>query len=78
MSTNDDYRAKYLRTLIDKVQADRYPSTTHMDLIERSIPPSWLPVYLEVLLAKVAEEEHPSTSMLKRIAAAVERVPRSA
>ena len=77
MSTNDDYRARYLRMLIDKVQADHYPSTTHMDLIERAIPPSWLPVYLEVLLAKVADEEHPSTSMLKRIGQLVERVPAS-
>jgi hypothetical protein len=78
MSLNDDYRAKYLRALIEKVQADHYPSTTHMDLIERSIPPSWLPVYLDVLIEKVAGEEHPSTSMLKRIGALVERVPRSA
>lgn len=78
MNANDEYRAKYLRSLIEKVHADRYPSTTHMDLIEQSIPPGWLPVYLEVLLSKVADDEHPSVSMLKRIAAVVDRVPAKA
>jgi hypothetical protein len=75
MSTNSEYRAKYVRTLIEKVQADQYPSTTHMDLIEKMIPDAWLPVYLEVLLQKIEGDQNPSTSMLKRIALVVERVP---
>jgi hypothetical protein len=75
MSTNSEYRAKYARTLIEKVQADHYPSTTHMDLIEATLPDEWLPVYLEVLLEKIAGDRNPSISMLKRIGALVERVP---
>jgi|tagenome__1003787_1003787.scaffolds.fasta_scaffold18021913_2 hypothetical protein len=75
MTMNDEYRAKYLRALIEKVRDDHYPSSTHMDLIEQSLPPSWIPVYLDVLIEKVADDQNPSTSMLKRIAAMVERVP---
>jgi hypothetical protein len=77
MSQNDEYRAKYLRALIEKVRDDHYPSTTHMDLIEQSLPPQWIPAYLDVLLEKVVDDQNPSTSMLKRIAAMVERVPRT-
>jgi hypothetical protein len=75
MSANAEYRAKYARALIDKVRDDRYPSTTHMDLIEQTLPDEWLPVYLEVLLEKIEGDRNPSTSMLKRIGALVERVP---
>jgi hypothetical protein len=75
MNANAEYRAKYARTLIEKVQSDHYPSTTHMDLIEQTLPDEWVPVYLEVLLEKVADDHNPSISMLKRIAALVERVP---
>jgi hypothetical protein len=75
MSTNDEYRAQYVRSLIEKVRDDHYPSTTHMDLIERAIPDGWLPVYLDVLIDKVAADAHPSISMLKRIGALIERIP---
>ena len=75
MNANAEYRAKYARALIEKVQADHYPSTTHMDLIEQTLPDSWLPIYLEVLLAKIRDDHNPSISMLKRISALVERVP---
>jgi hypothetical protein len=75
MNANAEYRAKYARALIEKVQADHYPSTTHMDLIEETLPDAWLPVYLEVLLEKIRDDKNPSISMLKRISALVERVP---
>jgi len=75
MTANAEYRAKYARVLIEKVRDDLYPSTTHMDLIEQTLPDKWLPVYLEVLLEKIEGDRNPSTSMLKRIGALVERVP---
>jgi hypothetical protein len=74
-NVNAEYRAKYLRALIEKVREDRHPSTTHMDLIERSIPPQWIPDYLDVLLEKIEDDKNPSISMLKRIGMLVERVP---
>ena len=72
---NAEYRAKYLSALIEKVREDTHPSTTHMDLIEQSIPPEWLPEYIDVLIEKIEGENYPSTSMLKRIGMLVERVP---
>ena len=74
-NTNDEYRAKYLRSLIERVRDDRYPSTTQMDIIEHVIPNGWLPGYINVLLEKIESDEHPSTSMLKRVGLLLERVP---
>ena len=72
---NVEYRAKYVRIMMERVREDRYPSTTHMDLIERILPAQWIPDYLDILLEKVAEDRQPSISMLKRIGMLVERVP---
>ncbi len=65
-------RAAYLRILMDLVRQDRYPSATHMTMIEQALPPQLLPVYIEVLLDKVAQDSNPSISMLRRIAGLVE------
>jgi hypothetical protein len=76
-NTNAEYRAKYLRLLMERVRADRHPSTTHMDLIEQALPPQWIPDYLDILLEKIADDGQPSISMLKRIGMLVERVPQT-
>jgi hypothetical protein len=76
-NTNAEYRAKYLRVLMERVREDRHPSTTHMDLIERALPPQWIPDYLDILLEKIEDDGHPSISMLKRIGMLLERVPQS-
>ena len=74
-NNNAEYRAKYLRIMMERVREDRHPSTTHMDLIEQALPAQWIPDYLDILLEKVAEDGQPSISMLKRIGMLVERVP---
>jgi hypothetical protein len=73
---NAEYRAKYLRALIEHVRDDVYPSTTQMNIIEQTLPREWIPAYLDVLIEKIAKDRHPSPTMLRRIAALVENVPR--
>ena len=75
-SPNVEYRAKYLRTLLEHVRRDTYPSTTQMNIIEASLPAQWIPEYLDILLEKIADDLYPSNPMLRRIAALVEQVPR--
>jgi len=69
-------RAQFLMLLLDKVRQDKYPSTTHLDIIEQSIPPNWIGEYLQVLLEKVAEDTYPSIPMLNRIANLLDQMPR--
>jgi hypothetical protein len=71
-------RAQFLMVLLDKVREDKYPSTTHMDIIEQSIPPNWIGEYLQILLAKIAEDTYPSIPMLNRIANLLDQMPREA
>jgi hypothetical protein len=71
--TQDEAQAWLVRLLLEKVRNDRYPSGTHLMLIEESIPEEMVEDYLEILMEKVAEDNVPSVPMLRRI----QRVGRS-
>jgi hypothetical protein len=64
-----DTRAAVLDLLLDKVNADEYPSETMMDLIEQLMEPDDIPTYAAVLMAKVSGDNFPSISMLRRLVA---------
>ena len=73
--TNAEARAKFLLLLMERIQQERHPSSTHMDMIEQSMPAQWIPDYLEILFEKIEDDPHPSIPMLSRIARLVEQVP---
>jgi hypothetical protein len=73
--TATEARASFLRILMERVRQDRYPSATHMAMIEQALPPQLIPVYVEILLEKVADDHNPSISMLRRIAKLVDAAP---
>jgi hypothetical protein len=54
---------------------DEYPSTTQLDLIEKSIPRELLDEYLGVLVDKVAHDRFPSVPLLRRIQHLIECLP---
>ncbi|TWF77341.1 hypothetical protein FHX44_113249 [Pseudonocardia hierapolitana] len=72
----DEARAWLVGFLLEKVREDAYPSTTHLDLIEQSIPHYMIPEYLEVLMDKVEQDRFPSVPMLRRIRSVSECLPR--
>jgi hypothetical protein len=55
------------RVLLAKLRQDKYPSSTEMDILEQTLPPSLEREYLNVLLEKVLVERRPSITMLRRI-----------
>jgi hypothetical protein len=65
-------RAIFLRTLMERVREDRYPSATQMTMLEQTLPPQLLPELIEILLEKVVEDHNPSIPMLKRISRLVD------
>jgi hypothetical protein len=65
--TQDDARAELVRTLLQKVQADTYPSTTMLDMIEEILTPEELPAYVVFLQDKLRDDTYPSISMLDRL-----------
>jgi len=70
-----DVRAQtaFANILLAHIRRDRYPSVTHMQVLESIIPPSMVREYLDVLLEKVMIDRFPSIPMLKRIARIVQQ-----
>jgi hypothetical protein len=68
-------RAAFANLLMEKVRADRFPSTTQMDILEQVLPAQLVPEYLEILFDKVAQDRWPSPPMLRRIQRVARSVP---
>jgi hypothetical protein len=64
-----DVRRELLDMLMTKVEADRFPSVTMMDLIERLMGPEERPIYVQVLMEKIRQDRHPSIPLMRRVLA---------
>jgi len=64
-----DVRRELLSLLLTKVEEDRYPSATMMDLIEQLMGPDERSVYVRVLLDKIHQDRWPSIPMMRRVLA---------
>ena len=64
---HDDARAELVRSLMEKVIEDRYPSTTMMDTIEELLTPEEVPTYIVALQDKLRDETYPSIPMINRL-----------
>jgi hypothetical protein len=74
MTTNtaearDGVRQELLGMLLDKVEADRFPSATMLDLVEELVGPEEIGLYAEVLMSKIREDTYPSMDLIRRISA---------
>lgn len=67
MADRDDARAALLRTLLEKVSEERYPSTTMLDLIEELLTEEEYPAYVQFLQGRLRDDRFPSIPMLKRL-----------
>jgi hypothetical protein len=74
--TRDQAQGWLVELLMDKVRQDRFPSVTHLNLIEESLPDEMVESYLEVLMDKVAQDPVPSVMMLQRIQSVAASLPR--
>jgi hypothetical protein len=60
-------REQVLDMLLEKVEADRYPSSAMLDDIERILTPWRREDYADVLLEKIRRDKYPSRSMIERV-----------
>ena len=60
-------REQVLDLLLEKVENDRYPSSTMLDDIERILTPWRREDYAEVLMDKVRQDRYASRSMMERL-----------
>jgi hypothetical protein len=60
-------REQVLDMLLEKVEADRYPSSAMLDDIERLLTPWRREDYADVLLEKIRRDKYPSRAMIERL-----------
>ncbi len=65
--TVDDARSSLLQVLLDKVEAEPYPSATMLNFIESLLKPDDVADYVEQLVDRVRADTYPSIDMLRRI-----------
>jgi hypothetical protein len=73
--TRSQAQGMIAQVLLDKIENDRYPSITQMDLVEQLLPPDQLDDYLALLMDKAAQDTVPSIPMLQRILRVAESLP---
>jgi hypothetical protein len=65
---NTSVHDRFYELLLGAVQADRYPSTMMLDILERDLRGPERQVFAEVLMEKVEADRFPSIPMIERIA----------
>jgi hypothetical protein len=60
-------REQVLDLLLEKVEADRYPSSSMLDDIERILTPWRREDYADVLMEKIRRDKYPSRAMIERV-----------
>jgi hypothetical protein len=60
-------REQVLDVLLEKIEENRYPSSTMMDDVERLLTPWRRQDYARVLLEKIQQDAYPSRSMIDRL-----------
>jgi hypothetical protein len=73
--TRSEAQAMIAQVLLDKIENDRYPSITQMDMVEQLLSPDQLDDYLAVLMDKAAQDTVPSIPMLQRMLRIAESLP---
>lgn len=63
----DGTREQLLELLLSKVDSDKYPSSTMLDLVEQLLTPDDERAYAEVLMSKISDETYPSMSLVRRL-----------
>jgi hypothetical protein len=64
-----DVRGELVNLLVQKIDSDRNPSITMMNLVEELLAPDDVPAYAVVLMDKVKSDRYPSLSMIRRLMA---------
>lgn len=64
-----DVRSEIVHLLLRKIEADRFPSTTMMNMVEELVTPQEKAVYARMLMEKIAADTYPSVPLMKRLMA---------
>jgi hypothetical protein len=63
----EDARKRLLKSLMDRVRNDRFPSSTMLDTIEELLHEDEVSEYTDILLGHIEDDTYPSTPMIARL-----------
>lgn len=63
----EDARAQLVRTLLEKINEDTYPSTTMLDFVEELLHEEEVPDYVAFLQQRIADDKYPSIPLIDRL-----------
>lgn len=63
----EEVRAELVKTLLEKINGDTYPSTTMLDLLEELLTDDELPEYVMFLQQRLAADRYPSIPLMDRL-----------
>jgi len=72
--SREEAQTAFSRLLLDRVRQDTYPSRTHIEILEQTLPPWLYREYLNVLLEKVVRDSQPSIPMLRHLSQVIQRL----
>jgi len=64
---SEEVRAELVRTLLEKINQDTYPSTTMLNLLEELLHDEELPEYVMFLQQRIAADQYPSIPLMDRL-----------
>ncbi|HET6938743.1 MAG TPA: hypothetical protein VFI19_09065 [Nocardioides sp.] len=62
-----DPKHHVLVVLLEKIEQDPFPSTSHLDIAEQLLTPETTPIYIGLLLDKIKGDPFPSSDHIKRV-----------
>lgn len=63
----EQVRSNFVQALLGRIEEDRFPSVTMLNMVESLLHPDEVPDYVQQLLDRVEADPYPSIDMLKRI-----------
>ena len=63
----EEARAELVRTLLQKVNEDTYPSTTMLNLLEELLHDEEMPEYVLFLQERIRADKYPSIPLMDRL-----------
>ncbi|MBD0281995.1 MAG: hypothetical protein ICV69_07355 [Thermoleophilaceae bacterium] len=69
----NELQERYGELLLDHIRADRYPSVTHMNMLEEIASPRVLVEYTLHLMERIEDDTYPSIPMMQRVQRLVAR-----
>jgi hypothetical protein len=69
VETAIEVHREVVEVLLEKIEEDRFPSVTMMDIVEQILIAEEKARYVEILMDKIRADQYPSIDLVRRVSA---------